>query len=122
MIQTLVIAAGIVISAAMIVYQRKSADERAEEHTKAQVDANVKRLTVNFIAEFEIHNEAWSNARSEAIKFLRTLSENDRQRIASGWSNRHLDDKSEKLGLNSVYTLAKSTRNSSNSDLQRVVS
>lgn len=89
-VQTLVVLAGVAISALAIYLQRKSARDLA-----------AKASAVEFILRYEVHNHSWWEARLNGIEYLEGLSENERQRVAKAWSERKLDEKS-KAGIGYV--------------------
>lgn len=89
-VQTLVVFAGVAISALAIYFQRKSAK-----------DVAAKASAVEFILRYEVHNRAWWEARLNGIEYLKGLSDNDRQRVAKAWSERRLDEK-DKAGIGNV--------------------
>lgn len=89
-VQTLVVFAGVAVSALAIYFQRESAKDLA-----------AKASAVEFILRYEVHNRAWWEARLNGIEYLKGLSENDRQRVAKAWSERELEG-GDKAGVGNV--------------------
>ena len=89
-VQTVVVFAGVTVSALAIYFQRKSAKDLA-----------AKASAVEFILRYEVHNRKWWKARLNGIEYLKGLSENERQRVAKAWSERKLDEKN-KAGIGNV--------------------
>ena len=100
-VQTLVVLAGVVVSAVAVIRDRRSADKRAADDAAARADVAARGAAVDFVLRYEVHNRRWWKARLKAIEYLATLSEQDRERVASAWSSRSLNE-ADKEGVGHV--------------------
>lgn len=100
-VQTVAVLLGVAVSAIAILVQRRSASRLAAEQAAAHAETVARQAAVEFILRYEVHNPIWWEARLKAIEYLRTLSEEDRSRVAEAWSSRGLNDR-DKEGLGNV--------------------
>ena len=91
-LQTLVLTLGVIVSAIAIVANQIHARKIADEQAKIRDKEAAKKVTVEFILKYEIHDPDFQRSWLEAIVYLSSLSADDVESIAEAWSNRTLKD------------------------------